>query len=320
MRGHLPLLACGQLPRPPAGLGRAARGGRGYGTVVSTLDAALPAVAAVSSQRERRASMLLLPLLLASSAAAATDLPPVRTSRPVIGILTQPTDVDKSYNLSSYGNAYLVASYVRWVESAGARAVPVPWSASEEELREIFLTTNGILFPGGGTSLSGHGGPEGVAYKAAGATLFALAKAANDAGTVYPIWGTCLGFEEVMELSVNSTSVLRRTTGTDPMLAPVTLTAAATQSKLLAASPSTRDALENSGNVSIHLHGFGVYLDTFTPNVRMTDITQLLFCENAHTRWRFRTASVSRDTLLSCVARLSCAMLSCAERRTTALR
>jgi hypothetical protein len=85
-----------------------------------------------------------------------------------------------------------------------------------------------------------------------------------------------------MELSVNSTSVLRRTTGTDPMLAPVTLTAAATQSKLLAASPSTRDALENSGNVSIHLHGFGVYLDTFTPNVRMTDITQLLFCKNAH--------------------------------------
>jgi hypothetical protein len=41
--------------------------------------------------------------------------------------------------------------------------VPVPWSASKEELREIFLTTNGILFPGGGTSLSGHGGPEGVA-------------------------------------------------------------------------------------------------------------------------------------------------------------
>ena len=121
--------------------------------------------------------------------------------------------------------------------------IDIPHAASEEELREIFLTTNGILFPGGGTSLSGHGGPEGVAYKAAGATLFALAKAANDAGTVYPIWGTCLGFEEVMELSVNSTSVLRRTTGTDPMLAPVTLTAAATQSKLLAASPSTRHVL-----------------------------------------------------------------------------
>ena len=71
-----------------------------------------------------------------------------------------------------------------------------------------------------------------------------------------------------MELSVNSTSVLRRTSGTDPMLAPVTLAAAATQSKLLAESPITRDALQNAGNVSIHLHSFGVYVDTFTSNVR----------------------------------------------------
>lgn len=217
--------------------------------------------------------------LTAMLAVASANLPPVRTSRPVIGILTQPTNVDKSYNLSDYGNAYLVASYVRWVESAGARAVPVPWSASEAELQEIFQSTNGILFPGGGTSLSGHGGPEGVAYKAAGATLFELAKAANDAGTAYPIWGTCLGFEEVMELSVNSTAVLRRTSGTDPMLAPVTLTAAATQSKLLGGSPPTRDALENAGNVSIHLHGFGIYADTFTSNVRPALIAIQTTCD-----------------------------------------
>ncbi len=217
--------------------------------------------------------------LTAMLAVASANLPPVRTSRPVIGILTQPTNVDKSYNLSDYGNAYLVASYVRWVESAGARAVPVPWSASEAELQEIFQSTNGILFPGGGTSLSGHGGPEGVAYKAAGATLFELAKAANDAGTAYPIWGTCLGFEEVMELSVNSTAVLRRTSGTDPMLAPVTLTAAATQSKLLGGSPPTRNALENAGNVSIHLHGFGIYADTFTSNVRPALIAIQTTCD-----------------------------------------
>ena len=115
----------------------AARGGRGYGTVVSTLDAALPAVAAISSQREQRASMLLLPLLLASSAAAATDLPPVRTSRPVIGILTQPTDVDKSYNLSSYGSAYLVASYqavaaISHIDSTSSTQLKMVWLCISE--------------------------------------------------------------------------------------------------------------------------------------------------------------------------------------------
>lgn len=45
--------------------------------------------------------------------------------RPIIGILDQPTDEP----LNNYGKTYLVASYIKWVESAGGRVVPVPYNS-----------------------------------------------------------------------------------------------------------------------------------------------------------------------------------------------
>lgn len=38
--------------------------------------------------------------------------------RPIIGILSEPSD-------SSHGNAYIAASYIKYIESAGGRAVPI---------------------------------------------------------------------------------------------------------------------------------------------------------------------------------------------------
>ena len=53
------------------------------------------------------------------------------------------------------------------------------------------------------------------AYSQTGTILFELAKAANRRGDVYPIWGTCLGFEQLMVLSVAplDDTVLQQTMG-----------------------------------------------------------------------------------------------------------
>ena len=59
---------------------------------------------------------MMLPAVVALLVASAEGAVP--NSRPVIGLMTQPTDVDPSYNLSKYGKSYLVASYVKWVEAA----------------------------------------------------------------------------------------------------------------------------------------------------------------------------------------------------------
>ena len=46
--------------------------------------------------------------------------------------------------------------YVKWIEAAGAQVVPVPYNLTESQVEELFMKLNGILFTGGGLSLSKH--------------------------------------------------------------------------------------------------------------------------------------------------------------------
>ena len=88
-------------------------------------------------------------------------------TRPVIGILTQPTEPgkfamrnkhtfiahhdetnDSRTVLQPYGSSYLASSYVEFVEAGGARAVAVHHNASISELEHYYENLNGILFPG----------------------------------------------------------------------------------------------------------------------------------------------------------------------------
>jgi hypothetical protein len=50
--------------------------------------------------------------------------------RPIIGILSQPGEPAPD------GSSYIAASYIKWVESAGARVVPIMYDLTEAEVRE----------------------------------------------------------------------------------------------------------------------------------------------------------------------------------------
>ena len=72
--------------------------------------------------------------------------------RPVIGILAQ----ELSHLLAPrYGDNYtsqISAAYVKFIEQAGARVVPVLINQDEEYYEKIFGSTNGLLMPGGAAS------------------------------------------------------------------------------------------------------------------------------------------------------------------------
>lgn len=109
-----------------------------------------------------------------------------QTIGPVIGVVAQP----KKSSLSPCDGTceYIAASYVKWVESAGGRVLPIPYDASPKDLDIIFASVNGLLFPGGSSLIS-----KGAKY------LFARARQANEAGDFFPVWGTCLGLEWMVE-------------------------------------------------------------------------------------------------------------------------
>jgi hypothetical protein len=65
-----------------------------------------------------------------------------RATNPVIGILTQEDPI------------YLAASYVKYLESAGARVVPILHTQPINQLTALFGKINGFLIPGGGVDIA----------------------------------------------------------------------------------------------------------------------------------------------------------------------
>jgi len=141
--------------------------------------------------------MTFLALVAAALVTTATAFEQQENNwKPVIGVLSQPLPNGKA--------AIIAASYVKFVESGGGRVVPVHFGASDEELEFYFQSINGVLFPGGNADLS----PEKTFYKA---EKFFLTKAieAFDSGDYFPVWGTCLGFESLLQMVSGNSSLIK---------------------------------------------------------------------------------------------------------------
>ncbi|KAL6765833.1 class I glutamine amidotransferase-like protein [Haematococcus lacustris] len=178
------------------------------------------------------------------------ELGPVKNSKPLIGILTQPCH-------TCPGKSYIAAGFVKWIEAAGGRAVPIRFYATESELYRIFKSINGLVFPGGLTWLWLD-----APYVIAARKLFNWAVQANDAGDVFPIHGTCLGFQLLHILASNiSRNVLL--VDTDSVAHPTTLKFwgdAATSSHMFSGlSAPLRQALESpEQNIVLQNHMYGM--------------------------------------------------------------
>ncbi|KAH9100138.1 hypothetical protein LEN26_016141 [Aphanomyces euteiches] len=98
---------------------------------------------------------------------------PILTKNPIIGI--------HAHRDAKYGDDFIVASYLKWVESAGGRGVRIPYNATKDELDVFLKSVNGVLFPGGNRD--------------------------QQERKHFPLWGTCLGFEWLVQLQAQNKSI-----------------------------------------------------------------------------------------------------------------
>ena len=132
------------------------------------------------------------------------------TSRPLIGVVSQSLGPDafgsqsRDPDLRKSGNSYIAASYIKFIESAGARAVPILQDMPQEEIRRRFKAVNGILIPGGSQILSA-----GHPYYDTTKLLLDMTIKENDNGVSFPLHGTCLGFEALAVAVTGNASILQ---------------------------------------------------------------------------------------------------------------
>ncbi|KAJ8755694.1 hypothetical protein K2173_022637 [Erythroxylum novogranatense] len=176
--------------------------------ILISLSKDLSSARAASSPRS-----ILLPSQSDSSSAASLSVPrcpaidPKLNYQPVIGILSHPGD-GASGRLNNATNAsYIAASYVKFVESAGARVIPLIYNEPPEILFEKLNLVNGVLFTGGWAK-------SGLYFDTVRA-IFEKALARNDAGYHFPLYAICLGFELLTMIISKDSNILEQFSATD---------------------------------------------------------------------------------------------------------
>lgn len=81
-------------------------------------------------------------------------------------------------------SSYIMSTFVTFMESAGARVIPLVRGEPENVTLDKLSKINGVLFPGGDGD-----------YLEYGKFIFDKVKEINDNGTYFPAWGTCMGYE-----------------------------------------------------------------------------------------------------------------------------
>ena len=195
----------------------------------------------------------------------ASSLPPVLTNRPLIGIISQPGDP------ATGQDSYIAASYVKFVESAGARVVPFFHDAPLEETDARFAAVNGVLIPGGAARLA----PGHTFFDVASRVIDLATDANRERKQHFPILAICLGFEALgVHLSGNA-SLLSKFDAEDTA-APLYFTEAAERSRLFGSMPrKVRESLA-SKPFARESHSWGISLTSFEAEEKLKENLEVL--------------------------------------------
>lgn len=211
----------------------------------------------------------------------------ILTNTPVIGVLGVPTtegcvtlgDADERERLNSLLHTSTNGSvlscfnsyYVKWIEAAGAQVVPVPYNLTESQVEELFMKLNGILFTGGGLSLTLN-----ASYVRTAKAFYTLAT--SNSSDYFPVWGTCMGFQLLNILTAWNDSVLCEYCfhGVENTPLALNFTRAAEGSRFFGSLPSNILYILGHYNVTQNFHHDGVTPVTFLENKNLHQFYNML--------------------------------------------
>jgi len=119
-------------------------------------------------------------------------------------MLTKPIDEENFKSPSLTTQKFVFSSpYVYFLYLAGLDVYPIPTNATREDLKVILSKVNGVMLPGGMSSIVNPdpNDPTKLVFSMYTKTVKMImeeAKAINDSGEYFPVFGICLGFEAML--------------------------------------------------------------------------------------------------------------------------
>eukprot|EP00928_Gymnodinium_smaydae_P068228 TRINITY_DN51300_c0_g1_i1.p1 TRINITY_DN51300_c0_g1~~TRINITY_DN51300_c0_g1_i1.p1 ORF type:complete len:333 (-),score=39.76 TRINITY_DN51300_c0_g1_i1:8-1006(-) len=197
--------------------------------------------------------------------------PAVESVSPVFGVL--------SHKEKGGQRTVLVSSYVKWLESAGARVVPLRFGAPQCELDYLMDRVAGLVLPGGSDTTNPEIGFGKFAYN-----LFKRAEARR-----IPVWGTCLGHEQIMRF-VCYDAAESNPVGSFPSeghALPLAFARTANASSVFRSLPDDMRRKLETTNLTVNLHVHGIGSSTFLGSRALAHTFDLVATSNDTTGVEF---------------------------------
>tara|TARA_B100000925_G_scaffold285285_1_gene261415 strand:- start:893 stop:1825 length:933 start_codon:yes stop_codon:yes gene_type:complete len=107
-----------------------------------------------------------------------------------VGIITVPLSPGRKY-YQVCGDSYISTAHSEWLKSAGLSILAIPYTT--KDFQWYFERINGLYLPSGGVFASNS-----REYYNCCKEFMKLAIDANDNGNYFPVWGGCMGFQQML--------------------------------------------------------------------------------------------------------------------------
>ncbi|KAK3728616.1 hypothetical protein QZH41_011701, partial [Actinostola sp. cb2023] len=142
-------------------------------------------------------------------------------------------------------------------------------NATSDDIQKIFQYINGALFPGGGVSLTKSG------YAKGGKLLYDLSIKAYEDGVIFPIFGTCLGFELLNVISSDNKVVFSHLDA-ENFPSPLNFYEGFKDSKMFGKAPENILKSVQDSSITMNNHKWGVTPENFQRNENLSAMYNII--------------------------------------------
>ena len=108
----------------------------------------------------------------------------------IVGIVSVPLTPEKKY-FKVCGDSYIASSHLKWLKSQDVETLIIPYNT--KDIKYYFSKVQGLYLPSGGAFASNQ-----TEYYKCCKKLIQMAMKENDKGNYFPIWGCCMGFQQML--------------------------------------------------------------------------------------------------------------------------
>jgi gamma-glutamyl-gamma-aminobutyrate hydrolase PuuD len=189
----------------------------------------------------------------------------------VIGIVSVPLTPTKKY-FKVCGDSYIASSHISWLKSQGIETIVIPYDT--KDLEKYFNKVHGLYLPSGGA----FAGTQMEYYRAC-KKLMIMAMKENDRGNYFPVWGCCMGFQQMLIIADGKDDVenfLQKFDSYNNLLCAIKLTEDGKHSKIMNGIDDDTHKRITTMKCTLNNHMLGITPAKFKKNPLVNDFYKIV--------------------------------------------